>query len=215
MKLNDRAHRLGTSASYVQLRATWTDLSFLPQPQLDKLNEVAARVRQTSIEDLDDSVKEGGSSGSVLFEGASTDARRITAETLARELDFDLYRIDLSTMVNKFIGESEKNLKRVFDAASDGGMILLFDEADALFGKRTEVKDSHDRFSNNEISYLLERMELFKGVAILATNRREGVDEDFMGRFSHVVQFSVSERKKRKSFWRRMFSRSSLRGLWC
>ncbi len=100
----------------------------------------------------------------------------MAAEVLANELELDLYRIDLSQVVSKYIGETEKNLRRVFDAAESGGAILLFDEADALFGKRSEVKDSHDRYANIEVSYLLQRMEAYRGLAILTTNMKEALD---------------------------------------
>ncbi len=200
------------SASRLELRATWSNLLFLPKPQLDKLNQVAARFRQVSSEHLDG--KGQGSGGSVLFEGAGSDAKRMAAETLAKELDLDLYRIDLSTLASKFIGETEKNLRSLFDAAVDGGIILFFDEADALFGKRTQVEDSHDRFSNNETSYLLTHMDLCKGLAILASNQKEEIDEVFLQRFSQVIQFPEPEPEKRKTFWKRIFSRLSLRSIW-
>ena len=109
---------------------------------------------------------------SALFAGESGTGKTMAAEVIANELRLDLYRIDLSEVVNKYIGETEKNLRRIFDAAEDGGAILFFDEADALFGKRTEVKDSHDRYANIEINYLLQRMEAYRGLAILATNMK-------------------------------------------
>ena len=115
----------------------------------------------------------------------------MAAEVLANELRLDLYRIDLSAVVSKYIGETEKNLRRVFDAAEDGGAILLFDEADALFGKRSEVKDSHDRYANIEVSYLLQRMEAYRGLAILTTNLKSALDPAFMRRIRFVVQFPV------------------------
>ena len=108
---------------------------------------------------------------------------------LARELGLDLYRIDLSQVVSKYIGETEKNLRRVFDAAETGGIVLLFDEADALFGKRTEVHDSHDRYANIEVSYLLQRMESYRGLAILTTNARDAIDDAFLRRLRFVVTF--------------------------
>ncbi|HEU4535189.1 MAG TPA: ATP-binding protein, partial [Polyangiaceae bacterium] len=101
-------------------------------------------------------------------------------------MGMDLYRVDLAAVVNKYIGETEKNLKRLFDAADLSDLVLFFDEADSLFGKRTEVKDAHDRYANLEISYLLERMERFKGLAILATNRRKDLDEAFLRRLRFV-----------------------------
>src|ERR1700729_3251548 len=113
----------------------------------------------------------------------------MAAEVLPAELELDLYRIDLSSVVSKYIGETEKNLKQVFDAADEGGALLLFDEADALFGKRSEVKDSHDRYANIEVSYLLQRMEDYRGVAILATNQRNALDQAFLRRLRFVLTF--------------------------
>ena len=118
----------------------------------------------------------------------------MAAEVLASELRLDLYRIDLSQVVSKYIGETEKNLRRVFDAAEDGGAILLFDEADALFGKRSEVKDSHDRYANIEVSYLLQRMEAYRGLAILTTNLKDALDPAFLRRLRFVVQLPVPRR---------------------
>ncbi len=113
-----------------------------------------------------------------------------------------LYRIDLSQVVNKYIGETEKNLRRLFDAADAADVILFFDEADALFGKRTEVKDAHDRYANLEVSYLLERMERFKGLAILATNRKKDLDEAFLRRLRFVVEFPLPGVDERLRIWR-------------
>ena len=113
----------------------------------------------------------------------------MAAEVLAHDLRLDLYRIDLSAVVSKYIGETEKNLRRLFDAAEDGGAILFFDEADALFGKRREVKDSHDRYANIEINYLLQRMESYRGLAILATNMKAALDPAFLRRLRFVVNF--------------------------
>src|SRR5579863_6134235 len=132
----------------------------------------------------------GGTRGlgiSALFAGASGTGKTLAAEVLARELRLDLYRIDLSSVVSKYIGETEKNLRRVFDAAEDGGVILFFDEADALFGKRSEVKDSHDRYANIEINYLLQRMESYRGLAVLATNMKSALDAAFLRRIRFVV----------------------------
>jgi SpoVK/Ycf46/Vps4 family AAA+-type ATPase len=127
------------------------------------------------------------------------------AEVLANELGLDLYRIDLSSVVSKYIGETEKNLRRVFDAAEDSGAVLLFDEADALFGKRSEVKDSHDRFANIEVSYLLQRMEVYRGLAILTTNMKSALDTAFLRRLRFVVQFPFPDAPQRVAIWRRVF----------
>jgi SpoVK/Ycf46/Vps4 family AAA+-type ATPase len=117
----------------------------------------------------------------------------------------DLYRIDLSQVVSKYIGETEKNLRRIFDAAEAGGVVLLFDEADALFGKRSEVKDSHDRYANIEVSYLLQRMETYRGLAILTTNQKSALDSAFLRRLRFVVQFPFPDAAGRAEIWRRVF----------
>lgn len=140
-----------------------------------------------------------------LFSGASGTGKTMAAEVLANELHLDLFRIDLSTVVSKYIGETEKNLRRLFDAAEDGGAILFFDEADALFGKRTEVRDSHDRYANIEINYLLQRMESYRGLAILATNMKNALDPAFMRRIRFIVNFPFPDEKSRAEIWRRIF----------
>ena len=142
---------------------------------------------------------------SALFAGASGTGKTMAAEVLAGELRLDLYRIDLAPVVSKYIGETEKNLRRVFDAAEDGGAILLFDEADALFGKRSEVKDSHDRYANIEVSYLLQRMEAYRGLAILTTNLKGALDTAFLRRLRFVVQFPFPDAEQRAEIWRRVF----------
>ena len=137
-----------------------------------------------------------------LFAGPPGTGKTMASEAVAHELQLPLFRIDLSQVVNKYIGETEKNLKRLFDAADGSEAILFFDEADALFGKRTEVKDAHDRYANLEISYLLERMERFKGLAILATNRRKDLDEAFLRRLRFVVEFPLPGAPERERIWR-------------
>ena len=143
---------------------------------------------------------------SALFAGESgtgkTHGRRGDRQ---RELQLDLYRIDLSPVVSKYIGETEKNLRRLFDAAEDGGAILFFDEADALFGKRSEVKDSHDRYANIEINYLLQRMEAYRGLAILATNMKSALDAAFMRRLRFIVNFPFPSVPERQQIWARAF----------
>jgi SpoVK/Ycf46/Vps4 family AAA+-type ATPase len=133
----------------------------------------------------------------------------MAAEVLANALALDLYRIDLSSVVSKYIGETEKNLRRVFDAAEDGGAILFFDEADALFGKRSEVKDSHDRYANIEINYLLQRMESYRGLAVLATNRKGDLDPAFLRRVRFVFNFPFPDTSLRAEIWRRIFPTST------
>ncbi len=140
-----------------------------------------------------------------IFSGESGTGKTMASEVLANELKLDLYRIDLSQVINKYIGETEKNLKKIFDAAEDGGAILLFDEADALFGKRSEVKDSHDRYANVEISYLLQRMEAYRGLAILTTNMKNVMDKAWMRRIRFVVQFPFPDVEQRAEIWKRIF----------
>jgi len=141
---------------------------------------------------------------SVLFAGPPGTGKTMAAEILSTLLDLPMYRIDLSQVVNKYIGETEKNLKKLFDTADISDIILFFDEADALFGRRTEVKDSHDRYANLEISYLLERMERFKGVCILATNRKKDLDEAFLRRLRYIVDFPPPGKKERKKIWKQI-----------
>jgi ATPase family associated with various cellular activities (AAA) len=139
---------------------------------------------------------------SVLFAGPPGTGKTMAAEILAVKLELPMYRIDLSQVVNKYIGETEKNLKRLFDLADVSDTLLFFDEADALFGRRTEVKDAHDRYANLEISYLLERMERFKGLAILATNRKKDLDEAFLRRLRYIVDFPLPDIRERHRIWR-------------
>jgi SpoVK/Ycf46/Vps4 family AAA+-type ATPase len=141
---------------------------------------------------------------SVLFAGPPGTGKTMAAEILSIKLGLPMYRIDLSQVVNKYIGETEKNLKRVFDAADVSDMVLFFDEADSLFGRRTEVSDAHDRYANLEISYLLERMERFKGLAILATNRKKDLDEAFTRRLRYIVDFPLPDAGERKKIWRQV-----------
>jgi SpoVK/Ycf46/Vps4 family AAA+-type ATPase len=138
-----------------------------------------------------------------LFCGETGTGKTMAAEVIASDLRLNLYRIDISAVVSKYIGETEKNLKRLFDAAEQGGAILFFDEADALFGKRSEVKDSHDRYANIEINYLLQRMEAFSGLAILATNMKTALDQAFMRRLRFVVTFQFPGVKERALIWRK------------
>jgi SpoVK/Ycf46/Vps4 family AAA+-type ATPase len=140
---------------------------------------------------------------SALFSGESGTGKTMAAEVIANDLQLNLYRIDLSAVVSKYIGETEKNLRKLFDAAERGGAILFFDEADALFGKRTEVKDSHDRYANIEINYLLQRMEAFSGLAILATNMKSALDPAFSRRLRFIVNLPFPGIKERKLIWQK------------
>ncbi len=205
---NDHS-RMGLSelAQYIRPLSTWDDL-VLPDAQLRTLHEIAMHVRQRMkvYETWGFASRSTRGLGiSALFSGVSGTGKTMSAEVLANELKLELYRIDLSQVVSKYIGETEKNLRRVFDAAEEGGSILLFDEADALFGKRSEVKDSHDRYANVEISYLLQRMEAYRGLAILTTNLKENLDQAFMRRIRFVVHFPFPDVDQRAEIWQRVF----------
>ncbi len=194
-------------ARRIEPRATWDNL-VLPAAQVDILREVAAHVRgrMTVYETWGFAGSSSRGLGvSALFVGVSGTGKTMAAEVLANELKLDLYCIDLSQIVNKYIGETEKNLRRVFDAAEGSGAMLLFDEADALFGKRSDVKDSHDRYANIEVSYLLQRMEAYRGLAILTTNMRDALDPAFLRRIRFVVQFPVPDAHQRAHIWGRIF----------
>lgn len=199
--------RLDDLAQRVEPKAQWKDL-VLPEPQLSTLRQIAAHVRRRIkvYEEWGFAAKdERGLGISVLFSGESGTGKTMAAEVLAHELKLDLYRIDLASMVSKYIGETEKNLRRVFDAAEDGGAILLFDEADALFGKRSTVRDSHDRYANIEVSYLLQRMESYRGVAILTTNFKSSLDPAFERRLRFTLQFPFPDQSQRERIWRGIF----------
>ncbi len=199
--------RLDDLALRISPAATWKDL-VLPSTHLEVLRSIATHVRWRAL------VYDGwGFAGkglrglgiSALFSGASGTGKTMAAEVLANELQLDLYSIDLSAIVSKYIGETEKNLRRVFDAAEEGGAILLFDEADALFGKRSEVKDSHDRYANIEVSYLLQRIEAYRGLAILTSNLKNALDPAFMRRIRFIVHFPFPDSSQRVEIWRRIF----------
>jgi hypothetical protein len=199
--------RLDDLAQRVEPAAGWDDL-VLPEPQRQLLHQVAGQVRQRTLVYETWGFARLGARGlgiSALFAGVSGTGKTMAAEVLARELRLDLYRIDLSQVVSKYIGETEKNLRRVFDAAEGGGAILLFDEADALFGKRSEVKDSHDRYANIEVSYLLQRMETYRGLAILTTNLKNTLDPAFLRRLRFVITFPFPDAAHREAIWRRIF----------
>jgi len=199
--------RLETLAERIVPSSTWSDL-VLPEAQLQTLRELISqsRHRMTVYEAWGFAARSRRGLGmSALFSGPSGTGKTLAAEVLANELKLDLYRIDLSAVVSKYIGETEKNLKQVFDAAETGGVLLLFDEADALFGKRAEVKDSHDRYANIEVGYLLQRMESFQGVAILTTNFKSSLDKAFQRRLRFSVDFPFPGAAQREAIWTRVF----------
>jgi AAA+ superfamily predicted ATPase len=200
LKMDELAQRIDTNA-------TWDDL-ILPEKEKEVLQECYAQVKQRVkvYEQWGFGDKSGRGLGiSALFAGSSGTGKTMAAEILAKQLQLDLYRIDLSSIVSKYIGETEKNLRRVFDAAEGGGAILLFDEADALFGKRSDVKDSHDRYANIEVGYLLQRMEAYRGLAILTTNLKNSIDQAFLRRIRFVVQFPFPDINQRGEIWQRIF----------
>ncbi len=203
--------RLDDLAQRIEPMATWEDL-VVPGEQCTILQEIALHVRQRTqvYETWGFAGKSARGQGiSALFVGLSGVGKTMAAEVLARELRLDLYKIDLSAVISKYIGETEKNLRRVFDAAEEGGTILLFDEADAIFGKRSEVRDSHDRYANIEISYLLQRMEEYRGLAILTTNMKDILDTAFMRRIRFIVQFPFPDAIQRAEIWRRVFPQAA------
>jgi hypothetical protein len=204
LRLDELAQRLVPSASFDDL--------VLPPSQLETLREIAAHVRQrTRVYETWGFARRGGRGLgiSALFSGVSGTGKTMAAEVLADSLKLDLYRIDLSQIVSKYIGETEKNLRRIFDLAEQSGAVLLFDEADALFGKRSEVRDSHDRYANIEVSYLLQRMESYRGLAILTTNLKASLDVAFVRRLRFIVQFPFPDAPQRLEIWRRVFPKDT------
>lgn len=208
-------HRLSRStgtgiselAQAIDARATWDDL-VLPDAQHRTLLQISVHTRYRITVHHDWGFADKGTRGlgiATLFSGESGTGKTLAAEVLANMLGLALYRIDLSAVISKYIGETEKNLRKVFDAAEDIGAILLFDEADALFGKRSEVKDSHDRYANIEVSYLLQRMEAYRGLAILTTNHKTALDTAFQRRLRFVVHFPYPDAKLRDAIWRGIF----------
>jgi len=200
-------HGLDQLAVRIESHARWDDL-VLPEASITSLRTIAAQVRQRSKVYREWGFAENGDRGlgiAALFSGGSGTGKTLAAEVLANELQLDLFRVDLAALVSKFIGETEKNLAKVFDAAEVSGAILLFDEADALFGKRSEVRDSHDRYANLEVSYLLQRIETYRGLAILTTNLKQSIDTAFQRRIRFVVHFPFPDVEARSAIWQRIF----------
>jgi SpoVK/Ycf46/Vps4 family AAA+-type ATPase len=204
-------HNLSSVGSNVVPHASWDDL-ILPDDTVAQLRELCRRV------DYHDQVFDDwafaqklthGRGNTALFAGPSGTGKTMAAEVVANELGLDLYRIDLARIVSKYIGETEKNLDRVFAAAEGANAILFFDEADALFGKRSEVKDSHDRYANIEISYLLQKMEQYEGIAILASNLRQNLDEAFLRRLAFTIHFPFPDETHRRRIWERIWPKAT------
>jgi AAA+ superfamily predicted ATPase len=199
-KLDSMAHKIKTTYD-------WDDI-VLPPDQLSQLREISAQVRhrQTVLERWGfDRHLAMGKGVNTLFAGPSGTGKTMSAEIIAYDLGLELYKIDLSTVVSKYIGETEKNLDRIFTAAREANAILFFDEADALFGKRSEVKDAHDRYANIEVGYLLQKMEEYDGVVILATNLRKNMDDAFVRRLHVAIDFPFPEEPDRLRIWQKAF----------
>jgi AAA+ superfamily predicted ATPase len=198
---------LATLARRLEPRSAWGDL-VSTETAREALESIVRQVRHRSLVYRDWGFDQRSSRGrgiSALFAGPSGTGKTMAAEILAAELQLDLFAIDLSATVSKYIGETEKNLSTVFDRAEASGAILLFDEADALFGRRSEVKDAHDRYANIEVSYLLQRMESYRGIAVLTSNMKEALDAAFLRRIGFIVEFPFPDRRMRVELWRGAF----------
>ncbi|MEV5987442.1 ATP-binding protein [Streptomyces sp. NPDC052051] len=192
-------------ARRIEPAVTWSDL-VLPPDTLTQLRELTARARHRDRVLGEWGMRPGGGRGrgvSALFAGDSGTGKTMSAEVIAADLGLDLYTVDLATVIDKYVGETEKNLERIFSEAAGINGVLLFDEADAIFGKRSEVKDAHDRYANVESAYLLQRMETFDGLAILATNLRANLDDAFTRRLDLVIDFPVPDATQRRALWDR------------
>ena len=202
---------LDALAQRIESAARQQDL-VLPAAALDTLQSIALQLRHRDRVHEDWGFATPGGRGlglAALFAGESGTGKTYAAEAIANEAGLDLYRVDLALTVSKYIGETEKNLRRLFDAAESSGAVLLFDEADALFGKRSDVKDSHDRYANIEVAYLLQRMESYRGLAILTTNLKSALDRAFLRRLRFVVNFPFPDEAAREALWRRQFPRQA------
>jgi DNA polymerase III delta prime subunit len=198
---------LGSLAAKVKTHHSWDDL-VLPRAPLQRVKEIAAAIRHRHVVYSEwgfDQRVAAGLGLKILFSGASGTGKTMTAGVIAGDLGLDLYKIDLSGIVSKYIGETEKNLDRIFHAAQSSNAILFFDEADALFGKRSEVKDAHDRYANIEVAYLLQKIEEYEGVVILASNLSKNIDLAFARRMHYVVEFPLPDELHREKLWRGMF----------
>ena len=194
--------RLDQMARRIHPSRTWDDI-VLSKPRLDLLHSIADRYRHANQVYDHWGFAPTPSRGLVaLFSGPSGTGKTLAAEIIAGELGLDVFKLDLSSVVSKYIGETEKNLEAVFEAASSGNMVLFFDEADALFGKRSEVKDARDRYANIEVSYLLQRLEAYDGIVVLATNFEKNIDDAFVRRIHARIEFSVPGVDERTSIWR-------------
>jgi SpoVK/Ycf46/Vps4 family AAA+-type ATPase len=205
--------KLATLARKIAPHYTWDDI-ILPRDRLQQLREICNYVKYRALVYDDwgfDRKLSLGKGLNILFAGPSGTGKTMAAEIIARELGLDLYKIDLSTVVSKYIGETEKNLARIFAEAETSNAILFFDEADALFGKRSEVRDSHDRYANIEIGYLLQKMEEYEGVVILATNLRKNMDDAFVRRIQFSVELPFPSEQDRRRIWEKVWPENTPR----
>ncbi|HYO90098.1 MAG TPA: AAA family ATPase, partial [Pyrinomonadaceae bacterium] len=199
--------RLSTLARKITPLYKWEDI-ILPADRLEQLKEVCAHAvhHQRVFDEWGFNRKISRGRGlSVLFVGESGTGKTMAAEIIAGELKLDLYKIDLSCLISKYIGETEKNLSKIFAEAEQSNAVLFFDEADAIFGKRSEVKDSHDRYANIEVNYLLQRIEDYEGTVILASNFQKNIDESFTRRIRFIIEFPFPEADYRRRIWQNMF----------
>lgn len=204
-------HDLTALARKITPKHTWDNI-ILPTNQLKQLREICNQVKYHHIVCNQwgfDQTLSLGKGINVLFSGSPGTGKTMAAEVIAKELQLEIYKIDLSQIVSKYIGETEKNLDRVFTAAENANAILLFDEADALFGKRSEVKDAHDRYANLEVAYLLQKMEEYEGITILTTNLRQNLDEAFTRRIRFIIEFPLPEADNRLQIWQRIFPKQT------
>ncbi|MFE9354481.1 ATP-binding protein [Streptomyces olivaceoviridis] len=202
---SQNAAGLDRLARRIEPAVSWPDL-VLPPDTLTQLRELTARARHRDRVLGEWGMRPGGGRGrgvTALFAGDSGTGKTMSAEVIAADLGLDLYTVDLATVIDKYVGETEKNLERIFSEAAGINGVLLFDEADAIFGKRSEVKDAHDRYANVESAYLLQRMETFDGLAILATNLRANLDDAFTRRLDLVIDFPVPDPAQRRALWDR------------
>ena len=205
------SHHLGRFARKIEPKYDWADL-VLPADQLSQLGEISARYKHQHVVYGNWGFGRKlalGKGLNALFSGHPGTGKTMAAEVIANDLLLDLYKIDLSQVVSKYIGETEKSLNRIFHEAQASSAILFFDEADALFGKRTEVKDSHDRYANIEVSYLLQKMEEYDGIAILATNLRQNIDGAFLRRMQSIIEFPFPDEEHRRRIWEVVFPKEA------
>jgi SpoVK/Ycf46/Vps4 family AAA+-type ATPase len=202
---------LSSLARKIEPHYNWEDI-ILPKDTKEQLSEVSRYIKHRGTVYIDwgfDKKLSLGKGLNVLFCGPSGTGKTMAAEIIAKDAGLDLYKIDLSNVLSKYIGETEKNLNKIFGEAETSNAILFFDEADALFGKRSEVKDAHDRYANIEVGYLLQKMEEYEGIVILATNLQGNIDSAFLRRMQFVIEFPFPDEKLRFQIWNRIFPKEA------